>query len=162
MQCGLCVNTCPEKVITLEPRLNFGADVPRRVVVKEEEPFHCVRCAKPFGTRSSVERVKAKLGAHWMFRDPARLAVLEMCEDCRVFAATDGGIDPYGGPARAPSAPRTTRCARQERLGLRRADQPPLSPREPTGRGAELVPPTSPVGMPRRSMIGTAPGNRCR
>ncbi len=112
VQCGLCVGTCPERVIALEPRLNFGANASRRVVVKEEAPFHCARCAKPFGTRSSVERVKAKLAAHWMFRDPARLAVLEMCEDCRVFAATDGGIDPYAGAARP--APRTTDDALRE------------------------------------------------
>jgi hypothetical protein len=44
--------------------------------------------------------VKAKLAAHWMFADPARLAVLEMCEDCRAVEATLGGMDPYAGPAR--------------------------------------------------------------
>ncbi|MBX6746734.1 MAG: 4Fe-4S ferredoxin, partial [Acetobacteraceae bacterium] len=54
------------------------------------------------------ERVKAKLiaGGHWMFTDPKRLAVLEMCEDCRVAAVTAGGVDPYAGPARP--AVRTT------------------------------------------------------
>jgi hypothetical protein len=72
------------------------------MVVKEEEPFLCTGCGKPFGTRSSIERVKAKLtaGGHWMFADPKRLAVLEMCEDCRVAAATSGGVDPYAGPER--------------------------------------------------------------
>ncbi|MFT8245943.1 4Fe-4S dicluster domain-containing protein [Roseomonas sp. BN140053] len=105
VQCGLCAKTCPESVITLEPRLNFSPEASRRVVVKEEEPVHCTRCAKPFGTRASVERVKNKLRAHWMFADPARLAVLDLCENCRVFAATDGGIDPYAGATRP--APRT-------------------------------------------------------
>jgi hypothetical protein len=71
-------------------------------VVKAEAPFPCARCGKVFGTRSSIERVKRKLAGngHWMFRDPARLAVLELCEDCRVVEATDGGLDPYAGPPR--------------------------------------------------------------
>lgn len=102
VQCGLCAATCPEKVIALEPRLNLSPEAAQTQVVKEEEPLGCRRCQKPFGTRSSVERVKAKLVAtgHWMFRDPARLAVLELCEDCRVVEATTSALDPYAGPAR--------------------------------------------------------------
>ncbi len=102
VQCGLCVATCPEKVITLEPRLNLLPEASQIRVVKAEEPLCCTRCAKPFGTKSSVDRVKAKLQAsgHWMFRDPGRLAVLELCEDCRVVEATTGGLDPYAGPER--------------------------------------------------------------
>ncbi len=62
VQCGLCQSTCPEKVITIEPRLDFQAwDTPLRVL-KEEEPFNCIACGKPFGTRSSIDRVLAKLG----------------------------------------------------------------------------------------------------
>lgn len=108
VQCGLCAATCPEKVITLVPRLNFGQEASEARVVKEEEPFCCARCGKAFGTRSSIERVKAKLvaGGHWMFADPKRLAVLELCEDCRVVEATVGGMDPYAGPPRPPT--RTT------------------------------------------------------
>ncbi len=69
VQCGLCEQTCPEDVITLEPRLDFKAwSAPPRVL-KEEEPFHCIACGKPFGTKSSIERVLGKLGEkHWMFR----------------------------------------------------------------------------------------------
>ncbi|WP_204623730.1 4Fe-4S dicluster domain-containing protein [Crenalkalicoccus roseus] len=102
VQCGLCAATCPEKVITLVPRLNLGAAAAEARVVKEEEPFCCTRCGKAFGTRSSIERVKARLvaGGHWMFADPRRLAVLEMCEDCRVAAVTAEGVDPYAGPSR--------------------------------------------------------------
>ena len=108
VQCGLCVATCPERVISLAPRLNFSPEAAQPQVVKQEEPFCCTRCAKPFGTRSTIERVKAKLAGsrHWMFDDPARLAVLEMCEDCRASAATLDGIDPYAGPGRP--AVRTT------------------------------------------------------
>ncbi len=100
VQCGLCVATCPEQVITLEPRLNFTAAATQPQVVKREDPALCTRCAKPFGTRSSIAKVKARLGAHWMFADPARLAVLEMCENCRAAASTEGGVDPYAGPTR--------------------------------------------------------------
>ena len=32
--------------------------------------------------------------------DPARQALLELCEDCRVLEATNGGIDPYAGAPR--------------------------------------------------------------
>jgi ferredoxin len=100
VQCGLCAATCPEKVITLEPRLNFSASATAPRVVKEEEPAACPRCGKLFGTRASIERVKAKLAAHWMYTDPARAAVLDLCEDCRIAEATLGGIDPYAGPPR--------------------------------------------------------------
>ena len=102
VQCGLCAATCPEKVIALSPRLNFAEAAAQPRMVKQEEPFRCTRCAKPFGTRSSIERVKSRLaaGGHWMFTDPARLALLDLCEDCRAAEATLGGIDPYAGPAR--------------------------------------------------------------
>jgi hypothetical protein len=71
-------------------------------VVKEEEPFCCERCAKPFGVKSQIDRVSRKLSetGHWMFRDGQQLALLRLCEDCRAFAATDGKVDPYAGPER--------------------------------------------------------------
>ena len=70
VQCGLCSATCPEKVITLKPQLDFRAATASPRLVKEEEPFCCIRCGKPFGVRSTIERVTAKLqGAHWMFKD---------------------------------------------------------------------------------------------
>ena len=86
VQCGLCKATCPEKVITLTPQLDFRAATARARVLKEEEPFCCIRCGKPFGVKSSVERVAAKLeGKHWMFKNSAqRLDVIKMCADCRV------------------------------------------------------------------------------
>ena len=50
VQCGLCASTCPEHVIKLEPRLNFGDEARQPVTIKQEEPFECIRCGKPFGT----------------------------------------------------------------------------------------------------------------
>ncbi|MBC9207331.1 4Fe-4S binding protein [Roseomonas aerophila] len=114
VQCGLCVATCPEKVISLEPRLNLLPEAGARQVVRQEQPAECAACHKPFGTRASIDRVKAKLQAtgHWMFADDSRLALLELCEDCRVHAATDAAIDPYAGPARP--RPRTEEDYRRE------------------------------------------------
>ncbi len=102
VQCGLCKATCPEQVITLKPQLDFRAATAADRVLKEEEPFHCIRCGKPFGVRSTIERVTAKLeGKHWMFQNSAqRLDVIKMCEDCRVMAITEQEFDPYGAPPR--------------------------------------------------------------
>ena len=108
VQCGLCQATCPEKVITLTPQLDFRAATAQARVLKEEEPFCCIRCGKPFGVKSTIERVSAKLeGKHWMYKGSAqRLDILKMCEDCRVAAMTEQDFDPYGAPDR-PN-PRTT------------------------------------------------------
>jgi ferredoxin len=102
VQCGLCKATCPEKVITLKPQLDFRAATASARVLKQEEPFCCIRCGKPFGTKGAIERVTAKLaGRHWMFAgDAKRLDVLKMCEDCRVIAATEATFDPHGAPPR--------------------------------------------------------------
>ena len=103
VQCGLCEATCPEKVIAIEPRLDFAAwNAPLRVL-KEEEPFHCIACNKPFGTKSSIERVRGKLGEkHWMFQgtNAKRIDVIKMCADCRVEAVVNEGFDPHGAPPR--------------------------------------------------------------
>ena len=100
VQCGLCKATCPEKVISLRPQIDFRAATASARVLKEEEPFHCVRCDKPFGVRSTIERVSAKLeGKHWMFKGSARrLDVIKMCEDCRVAVMAEEDFDPYGKP----------------------------------------------------------------
>jgi ferredoxin len=102
VQCGLCAATCPEKVITLVPQMDFTAVTAPARVIKQEEPFHCIRCSKPFGTKSTIERVTAKLeGKHWMFKGQARrLDVLKMCEDCRAIVMTEDSVDPYGAPER--------------------------------------------------------------
>ena len=123
VQCGLCKATCPEKVITLRPQLDFRAATASARVLKEEEPFHCIRCNKPFGVKSTIERVAAKLeGKHWMFQNSAqRLDVIKMCEDCRVVAITEQQFDPYGAPPR-PKA-RTTEDYLREREEQERASK---------------------------------------
>jgi ferredoxin len=115
VQCGLCQATCPEKVISLSPQLDFRAATATARVLKQEEPFDCIRCGKPFGVKSTIERVAAKLeGRHWMFKGSAkRLDVLKMCADCRVIAMSEEVFDPYGVPPRP--APRTTEDYLRER-----------------------------------------------
>lgn len=107
VQCGLCKATCPEKVISLEPRFNFLAEAASPRLLKEEEPYHCIRCSKPFGIKSSVERIAEKLGGkHWMFSESKMLDRIRMCADCRVVTQTEDAIDPYAGAPRP--AVRTT------------------------------------------------------
>ena len=102
VQCGLCQATCPEKVIGLKPQIDFRAATAERRVLKQEEPYLCIRCGTPFGVKSSVERVVASLeGKHWMFKDSKkRLDVIKMCADCRVQAMAEENFDPFAGPPR--------------------------------------------------------------
>lgn len=118
VQCGLCKTTCPEKVISLVPRLDFTEAARGPVVLKEEEPFHCVRCGKPFGARSTVERMVTKLAGHAMFQGAA-LDRIRMCEDCRVIHQFETGNDPFA--VRPRPAPRTTDDYLREREAERTA-----------------------------------------
>jgi len=84
VQCGLCASTCPENAITLEPRLLLTAQAKQEAVLNEAEPFNCVRCGKPFGTRQVVDNMLGKLSGHSMFAGDGALKRLQMCGDCRV------------------------------------------------------------------------------
>jgi ferredoxin len=84
VQCGLCASTCPEDAITLVPRLLLTQQAKEPVTLNEAEPFDCVRCGKPFGTRKMVDAMLGKLGAHSMFSGAGALRRLQMCGDCRV------------------------------------------------------------------------------
>ena len=96
VQCGLCQATCPEKVIDLKPQIDFRSATAMSRIIKQEEPFECIRCGKPFGVKSSVERVAAKLeGRHWMFKNSKqRLDVIKMCAECRVNVMAEETIRP--------------------------------------------------------------------
>jgi len=84
VQCGLCVNTCPEDALTLVPRLNLSEAAKKPQLLNEAQPFQCVRCSKPFGTRQMVDSMVAKLTGHSMFASGPALRRLQMCADCRV------------------------------------------------------------------------------
>jgi ferredoxin len=94
VQCGLCEKTCPEGAIALEPRLwlaDGGKARKQPRVLHEAEPYHCVKCGKPFGTLRAIESTIAKLAGHAAFQGAAAER-LKMCGDCRVvdmFSATN-------------------------------------------------------------------------
>lgn len=85
VQCGLCTRSCPEDAIWISPRLLFDAEArghPR--VLREDSPFHCVSCGKPFATTAVIGRMEQRLAGHSMYRDAKTRRRLRMCGDCRV------------------------------------------------------------------------------
>jgi ferredoxin len=83
VQCGLCAATCPEDAIRLVPRMNLLESRKQTVVLNETQPFHCIRCSKPFGTLRMVETMLARLASHPAFA--GNLDRMRMCGDCRVI-----------------------------------------------------------------------------
>ena len=107
VQCGLCRTTCPESVIALEPRLNFSEEARGAATLNQDQPFHCIRCGKPFGVRRSIERIADQLaGKHPMFGAGDQAERIMMCDDCRVVVQFERADDPLAGPPRP--TPRTT------------------------------------------------------
>ncbi|HEX9701545.1 MAG TPA: 4Fe-4S dicluster domain-containing protein [Rhodospirillales bacterium] len=119
VQCGLCKNTCPESVISLMPRLSFLETARSHQMVKEEQPFECVRCGKPFGTKSSIETMVKKLEGHSMFQDKGGTERLKMCANCRVIVMSTEVKHPLASGI-VPK-PRTTEDYLREREELREA-----------------------------------------
>ena len=113
VQCGLCRNTCPEKVITLEPRYNFSSSARDPEVLHSEEPFECIRCGTPFGVKSAIERIVEQLaGKHSMFQGEGAGDIIKMCDNCRVNVQFEDGTFNQG-TARRPM--RTTEDDLRER-----------------------------------------------
>jgi ferredoxin len=83
LQCGICVQTCPENAITLIPRLLLK-DRRHESVLREAEVFCCTACGKPMGAKPLIDNMLAKLVGHSMFATPEARARLSMCADCRV------------------------------------------------------------------------------
>ena len=97
VQCGLCKTICPESVITLKPRYNFTDEGRSAKIVKEEDPFECVKCGKPFGVKSSISKMVEQLTGHSMFSDDNALDRIKMCPDCRVVDIFDDPHTPLAG-----------------------------------------------------------------
>jgi ferredoxin len=102
VQCGLCADTCPEGSISLVPRLLLTPQAKQAVTLNEAEPFNCVRCGKPFGTRQLIDNMLGKLNAHSMFAGGNALKRLQMCADCRVADMMESKDEPtiFDFPAR--------------------------------------------------------------
>ncbi len=78
------------------PRLSLAAQAKEPVVLNEAEPFNCVRCAKPFGTRQMVDNMLGRLAGHSMFAGGMRR--LQMCADCRVVDMMENKSEAQVGP----------------------------------------------------------------
>jgi ferredoxin len=83
VQCGLCEKTCPENAITLTPRLLLTEAARQPAILNEAQPYHCIRCNKPFGTLQMIENMVSKLSLHGAFA--GNINRLKMCSDCRVI-----------------------------------------------------------------------------
>ncbi len=83
VQCGLCEQTCPENAISLIPRLLLTEVASQARVLNEAQPFHCLRCQKPFATVQMMTTMLAKLANHGAFS--GHLDRIKMCSDCRVI-----------------------------------------------------------------------------
>lgn len=94
VQCGVCVATCPESAIRLDPRYDFTSTGLRPHTLKSEPPFTCIECGKPFGAKSSIDRVVQRLQGHAMFRNEAQQRLIQLCDTCRVTTLTLQGGDP--------------------------------------------------------------------
>jgi len=85
VQCGLCTRTCPEDAIWIAPRLLFDAEARGRLrILREDSPFYCVSCGKPFATTAVIGRMQQRLAGHSMYQGPKARRRLQMCGDCRV------------------------------------------------------------------------------
>ncbi|HTJ95912.1 MAG TPA: 4Fe-4S binding protein [Rhodocyclaceae bacterium] len=89
VQCGICVSTCPEHALVKSTRLLLTPEAKKPRVLNEAQPFHCVRCGVPFGTRAMVDSMLKRLSSHSLFADAAALRRLQMCGDCRVVDMLD-------------------------------------------------------------------------
>ena len=129
VQCGLCKATCPEKVITLQPQIDFRAATatgarpqggravrlhPLRQAVRREE----------HGRARRSPSSKASTGCSRIRQEAPRRH--QMCEDCRVAAMAEEHFDPFGAPPRP--APRTTEDYLRERERDARASTSTSSP----------------------------------
>jgi ferredoxin len=92
VQCGLCETTCPEHAISLTPRLLLSATVRQPVVLNEAQPYHCIRCSKPFGTLQMIDNMVSKLSLHGAFA--GNIDRIKMCSDCRVIDMMDSKNEP--------------------------------------------------------------------
>jgi ferredoxin len=101
LQCGLCVNICPENAIALKPQMDLTDAAFTQRVMHEEEPFACVECGSLFGVKSTVEKITEKLaGNHAMFANPDAIKMIQMCDNCRIQANYHSTDNPFQGGER--------------------------------------------------------------
>ncbi|MEZ5476420.1 MAG: hypothetical protein R3E95_02685 [Thiolinea sp.] len=58
------------QAISLQPLYVADPALRRQTrLLHEEEPFCCIRCGKPFGSHSTINRMLSKLAGHPMFQE---------------------------------------------------------------------------------------------
>jgi ferredoxin len=90
VNCGLCVEVCPEGAISLAPAMPLAARALDWQVEVRDEVVGCLKCGKPVGNRKAMQAVEAKLGALGALTDTfagSRRDLLRMCQNCRAVAA---------------------------------------------------------------------------
>lgn len=84
VNCGLCVELCPEKVLSREGVQKIDEGFFQERVLAQDEPLYCRRCGKLFGNRRVYDEVVRRLNEAGLFQERGRF--LHLCEDCRVIA----------------------------------------------------------------------------
>ena len=92
----------------MEPRYSFSPEALSPSILHEEEPFECIKCGKPFGTKSTIERIVGQLaGKHDMFADEDSVSLIKMCDDCRIIHQASSANDPFAMGGGQPRVVRT-------------------------------------------------------
>lgn len=82
VQCGACVDLCPENALSLRPGLTLDVDFFDSTLLARAEPVKCRQCGKIFGTRQSLAKVMAVLAQKNILDGGDDL--LNYCDTCRV------------------------------------------------------------------------------
>ncbi len=82
VQCGTCVELCPEDALTLQPGLSLHPDFFTGKSLARAQPVTCLECGKTFGTQQSLTKIMAVLSAKNLLDKDENF--LRYCETCRV------------------------------------------------------------------------------
>ena len=83
VQCHICEHACPEKSITLKPRLLFDANTRQTArTLNQDVQHHCPECAAPFIGRALLDRSR-KIMRDQQLLNHNELNGLRLCPSCR-------------------------------------------------------------------------------
>ena len=114
VQCGLCKSTCPEKVITLTPQIDFRPRAPARGSSRRKSRRFASAATSRSASRarSTGSPPSSRAGTGCSRRATNALDAIRMCADCRVITMSEQQFDPFVGvPERARRARPKIICA---------------------------------------------------
>jgi ferredoxin len=86
VQCGLCEHGCPERAISLVPRINLDRAAREETrVLCSDQPFQCVRCGAPFISKRMLARSMEMMKDHPLIQAEG-IERLKLCMACRAQA----------------------------------------------------------------------------